>query len=120
MVHTLGAVAHACDPSTLRWGKKISDSKCSRRSRILNSPLTSLSESMVAAAQEREGSLVPIVVFNVGSLASSKNAVNTRAGSQEKNREKKRKALLNVYVQTCPYKRGQAEEMPQVGCFRTF
>lgn len=63
MVHTLGAVAHACDPSTCRWGKKIPDNKYSRRTRILNSPLTSLSESMVAAAQERAGSLVSIVVF---------------------------------------------------------
>lgn len=63
MVHTLGAVAHACDPSTCRWEKKIPDNKYSRRTRILNSPLTSLSESMVAAAQERAGSLVPIVVF---------------------------------------------------------
>lgn len=50
-------------PSICRWGKKIPENKCSRKTRILSSPLTSLNESMVAAAQEREESLVPIVVF---------------------------------------------------------
>lgn len=62
---------------------------------------------MVVATQERKQSTLPHYGFYVGFLASSKNPMTTRAGSQEKNT----KTPLNVYVQRCLYKTAKAEEI---------